>query len=509
MLVIGAGVVEAAVFESLAARGISVALTSPRDFGAHPNQDVPTLLNDGLDTTGKSAAVDVHLINSAINRLVESGNRNIEKTPFLSIINSSDKDSLAKTSRRIVTNTMVARADKPNLVRAEPLRDKEPALRTNAVRGAISYTTVHCPEGAGRMAINYLHDAWGHEANAAVAVNYMRVIHAYKKGDKGWEIELKDSFTGKCISLLAKVVVDSAGSEVAAFPELSLHVQPTKVLRNINVTLPSLVSNKRFIRIVNSKSKRLVISPVKGRSIVTSTELCEGSATHFNQVDPQEISNILRDINQHLKLERDLSTDDVKHAWTTYSLRNPRNSKDTSIDSLPLFRPKEQIQIDANQRVINLIGARLATTTYLCDQVCKAVERMGIVFKTKPSSLESAKEHRYFLQLAHRAELFKDYPQMAEILWRRHRRASFKLLDTLESNPALAKPMVGGFDYIWAELATIRATEMVTCLDDFLLRRTLLGRLAGDKLFEIMSEEDLKKALKLGPAQTPEPNSKQ
>ena len=148
------------------------------------------------------------------------------------------------------------------------------------------------------------------------------------------------------------------------------------------------------------------------------------------------------------------------------------------------------------------MGARASSAYYLTKEIEKTVSRRGIEIKEPNEAwydVSDQGEGDYFAEVA--AGQGWD-PELANAVWQRHHRQAFQILELAEQTPTLALPVVPGFNYLWAEVAAIRETELVACLDDFLYRRTELGRLLGESLFASVSRQKLESALRLGASAT-------
>ena len=75
---------------------------------------------------------------------------------------------------------------------------------------------------------------------------------------------------------------------------------------------------------------------------------------------------------------------------------------------------------------------------------------------------------------------------LSERLWRRYDKRALELLAMIRQDPRQAEVIIEGADYIRGEIALIRDQEMVTCLEDFLRRRS--------KISLIMRPEDIRQS---------------
>ena len=66
----------------------------------------------------------------------------------------------------------------------------------------------------------------------------------------------------------------------------------------------------------------------------------------------------------------------------------------------------------------------------------------------------------------------KGVEPLSERLWRRYGRRAFAMLDDIRADPAMGQDILASADYLRVELYHAARHEMITQLEDFMLRRS-------------------------------------
>jgi len=507
VLIIGSGVCETAIFASLASKGIPVALVATQDFASQTNQDIPFLLNDGFESTTGWAMANSYLNSKSINKLANSHIAGIQPIPYLSLVTESDNDSFSGSTRKAITNSLVNKGSRPQLRRQSSLAAAETSLRVSNIKGAIEHKAAYTPDGEGRLAFNLIHHGMSHGSNNAVAVNYLKPISKEQTKGKPWEIEVKDIISNEVFALSSKVVIEAQHPTSKNIFNLSKETSQTTVA-NTHISIQRFTKLKQFVRLVNTKNKKITLGTTHNRNMITCSRVMKTSSDLDRDAD---IKHILKTINSQYKLEEEITEDQITSIWETQSQHCATKSSENLTDTC-LSGIKNQIEVDATQKIVNLVGTRVAASYQISKEVVKIVSRMGIEFKSDKNKWYSSSdqtEKSYFMDLAKNLDLIDPDSAftLADCIWRRHRTNSFKILDIIESNETLKKPIIEGYDYIWAEIAAIRSHEMVVSVDDFLYRRTTLGQLLGKSIFDQINKSDLEQALMLESSSMKDPQS--
>lgn len=527
VLVVGAGVVESAIFSTLAARGISVAYVSPRDFGAQPNQESPGLVDDGYSAFGKVSSS--WKSDRGTNKLLTPTVGAVRQT-FRSLVRPQDRVNLATVGKNALSGSILNNTSRPHFIRHSQLEKLDPALRSTSFTGAVDFEVMHIPQWPGRLAMNFITEAHSHGNQHAVAANYLKVIAAERISSGYWEVELKDSLDAACISLIAKVVVNAHNPEIASTPELTITDQSDALVKNTTVSFDNFFhessrkpSQPAYLQISNSDQRRVVLHRSANGVIATSTVLCEGAPKRFSEVSESEVRAILGSINtaiKHTSFGREVSTDDIRAASVMHSVKKSNRKYPRSLSDLRSHAPREQLEVDARQGLVNLVGARIANCYYLCTEVETISQRLGIQFRKADSTNETGEVRApiWYEPKSTKQDVLKEYffdtvsevfselagqepdihlRKLALGLWQRHKKNAFAVLEVIAENPSLIKQITPKLDIVYAELAVIRDQEYITCMRDFLARRTHLSQIIGDELFESISEDKLSTALRL------------
>lgn len=497
VLILGNGAAETAIFASLSTKSIPVALISEKDFGSNTNQDIPFLENDKFENNSNQGLTNSYLINKSSNKIENNQTFGVEKLPYLSLINEKNRFSLAGASTKILTNSLIHKSGKPRLFRKEYLKQAEPDLDTKNFKGGIEHKTIYFPDGIGRAAINLIKFGLNANINTS-ACNYLKIGKIEKHVNKPWEIDFIDLIGNKKITLLAQVVIQSQNFGEITPKEFTINNTKLKstIIRNTHATVPKFTS-EQFIQIKNNKNK-ITITPTGNQNIITLSEVVEIIDLTNENNQTETVEELLNSTNKEFSLKDELTKNDLITTWTTFT-RKEKIYKNESIDD-PSRAIKNQIELDAVKNLINLYDSGISSAFQLSSDIEKIVKRCGIKLRANNRewhNSENIPEKQFFYELTKKMNLFEDNEQLVHCLWTRHRSNSFKILEIIDSNRSLSKTIIEDCNYIWAEIAMMRNTELISSLDDFLYQRTNLGYCYGESIYEKISVETLKKALLL------------
>lgn len=171
------------------------------------------------------------------------------------------------------------------------------------------------------------------------------------------------------------------------------------------------------------------------------------------------------------------------------------------IDWTTLSR-KHEIDLDVERRIITIFGGKITDCLNVGEEVAEEIEKLGFVLQTDLGDWfgePTAQVRADFMAQAKRMKLDdlrhkKGVEPLSERLWRRYGRRAFAMLDEIREDPKMGGDILASADYIRVELYHAARHEMVTHLEDFMLRRSKIDLVVrnerireGDGLAEVAS----------------------
>ncbi|MDH3250218.1 MAG: FAD-dependent oxidoreductase, partial [Acidimicrobiia bacterium] len=204
----------------------------------------------------------------------------------------------------------------------------------------------------------------------------------------------------------------------------------------------------------------------------------------YTSVHDEDREFLLRQINERLDLTEPLTFDDIIAERTGVRplvvSSDGDDQRDTDWTSLSR---KHEIEIDIAAGVVSIFGGKLTDCLNVGEEVAEAVGELGLVLEPDLEDWygePSDDTRREFYRQARRMNLdgLRSKPgvePLTDRLWRRYGRRAFPMLDAIREDPAMGDDIMDSADYLRVELHHAAENEMVTKLDDFLLRRSKIS----------------------------------
>ncbi|GMH99362.1 hypothetical protein TrVE_jg13345 [Triparma verrucosa] len=212
------------------------------------------------------------------------------------------------------------------------------------------------------------------QAGAAVA-SRMEVTKINKdKEGKTTGVTVRDNLTGKSFPIKAKVVVNATGPFSDAIRKLdNPDVQPIiKGAAGVHVVLPDHYSPDKMGLIVpkTSDGRVLFFLPWEGATISGTTD-SETEMTEEPSASDREVNFILEEANNYLKLDKSVSSRDVRAAWSGIRplVMDPAKGNDTKAIS------RTHVIEVSPSNVVTIAGGKWTTYRRMAeDTVDKVIE---------------------------------------------------------------------------------------------------------------------------------------
>jgi glycerol-3-phosphate dehydrogenase len=491
VLIVGGGINGAVSAAALASRGASVALVDRGDFAGFTSQESSNLVWGGFKYLENYELPLVRKLCMSRNRLMKAYPANVAEVGFLAALGRSAPFPpwLAAAGSFAYWAIGNFKTNAPRPLSAESIERLEPVINTTAVRGGVEYADAYLKDNDARFVFGFIRGAMD---LGAVAANYVELVSASRSRGQ-WVAQLRDleaSDPDAEFELTASTVVNAAGPFVDGL-NASWELQTDHRIvysKGIHLVVDQITPNERVLAFFDDTRRLFYVIPMGKRSVIGTTDTRVDTA--YTEVNDEDRTFLLDQINARLDLARPLTKDDViaeRCGVRPLVVRNDAGDQ-TDVDWTSLSR-KHQIEVDTNQSVISVFGGKLTDCLNVGEEVAKAAEQLGT-----PLGRDSGKWYgepgrdarRDFYRQARgmRLDQIRDKPgvePLSDRLWRRYGRRAFEMLDDIREDPAMAEDIMGAADYLRVELHHTAANEMVTRLDDFLRRRSKIALVTRDE----------------------------
>ena len=260
-----------------------------------------------------------------------------------------------------------------------------------------------------------------------------------------------------------------------------------------------LTETERVLAFFDDTQRLFYVIPMGRRSVIGTTDT--RVQTPFTEVTAEDRSFLLEQINDRLDLEKPLTTDDIiaeRCGVRPLVVLNDGNDRE-DIDWTTLSR-KHEIDLDLERRIVTIFGGKITDCLNVGEEVADEVEKLGFALDPDLGDWygEPTEQVRAdFMAQAKRMKLDalrhkKGVEPLSERLWRRYGRRAFAMLDEIREDPKMGEDILASADYIRVELHHAARHEMITHLEDFMLRRSKIDLVVrnekiheGDGLAEV------------------------
>jgi glycerol-3-phosphate dehydrogenase len=468
VLVVGGGIVGAAVARDAALRGLSVALVEKGDFGSGTSSKTSKLVHGGLRYLEQGR---VGLVREGLRErrtLLRIAPGLVEPLALALPLRADDPRPPWQVALGLALYDGLARERSlgpHRMLSARAALRLEPRLEADGLRSAAVYSD--CRMDDARLCLETALDA---ERRGAVCVNHAAVL-SLARGPRGIEgALLEDGATGRRVHVSARAVVNATGpwadalrreSDPAAAPRLA----PTK---GVHLVLPRASSQALFVR-SRDDGRMVFVLPWEGHSLVGTTESEAGDLDDLHATS-DEVDYLLR------VLARALPSVEAgpKDVVATFAGARPLLSYGKG--SSTIASREHAVEVDRNG-LVSVMGGKYTTHRSMAEAaVDVVVERFG--FPARPCATARAPLRRPARES--RLDLWRDVagllsPDRLRRILLRYGQSAWDVLALVREDPSLAEPVCPHHDVALAELAHGARSEAATTVEDLLLRRTKVG----------------------------------
>ncbi len=479
VLVVGGGINGAVSAAVLAGRGLDVAIIDRGDWAGFTSSSSSNLAWGGFKYLSNYELNLVRKLSMSRNRLLKAYPSNITQLGFLAALDQTSPfppwlAALGSSAYWAIGNFQTHR---PQFLGPQEIKEQEPVVKIDNVRGGIEYYDAYLRDNDSRFVFNFVRQAI--EAGATAA-NYVEMTSATQHG-ANWNVEVRDLETDQTHQLTAKAIINAAGPFVDELNKKWENETEHRIVysKGIHLVVPRLTENERVLAFFDDTQRLFYVIPMGQRSVIGTTDT--RVQTPFTDVTVEDREFLLEQINDRLDLEKPLTIGDIiseRCGVRPLVVLNDGNDRE-DIDWTTLSR-KHEIDLDLERRIITIFGGKITDCLNVGEEVADEVEKLGFALDPDLGDWygEPTDEVRAdFMAQAKRMKLDElrhkqGVEPLSERLWRRYGRRAFAMLDEIREDPAMGEDILASADYIRAELHHAARHEMVTHLEDFMLRRS-------------------------------------
>lgn len=499
VLIVGGGINGAVSAAVLAGRGLDVAIIDRGDWAGFTSSSSSNLAWGGFKYLENYELNLVRKLSQSRNRLLKAYPSNITELGFMAALDETSPfppwlAALGSSAYWAIGNFQTHR---PQFLGPQEIKAQEPVINVDTVRGGIEYYDAYLRDNDSRFVFNFIRQAI--EAGATAA-NYVELTNATQHG-ANWNVELTDLETSKQISVTAKAIVNAAGPFVDDLNEKWENETQHRIVysKGIHLVVPQLTPNERVLAFFDDTQRLFYVIPMGRRSVIGTTDT--RVQTPYTEVTTEDREFLLEQINDRLDLDEPLTTDDIiaeRCGVRPLVVLNDGDDRE-EIDWTTLSR-KHEIDLDIERRIVTIFGGKITDCLNVGEEVADEIEKLGFVLEPDIGDWygEPTEQVRAdFMAQAKRMKLDdlrhkKGVEPLSERLWRRYGRRAFAMLDEIREDPTMGEDILKSADYIRAELHHAARHEMITHLEDFMLRRSKIDLVvrnekiaSGDGLAEV------------------------
>ena len=499
VLIVGGGINGAVSAAVLAGRGLDVAIIDRGDWAGFTSSASSNLAWGGFKYLENYELNLVRKLSMSRNRLLKAYPSNITQLGFLAALDHGSPfppwlAALGSSAYWAIGNFQTHR---PQILGPEEIKSEEPVINIGNVRGGIEYYDAYLRDNDSRFVFNFVRQAI--EAGATAA-NYVELVSANRMDDT-WNVELLDAERDELLTLTTKAIVNAAGPFVDGLNEKWQNQTSHRIVysKGIHLVVPQLTEHERVLAFFDDTQRLFYVIPMGRRSVIGTTDTRVPSP--FTEVTDEDRDFLLEQINNRLDLDSPLTKSDIiAERCGVRPLVIANNGDDREeIDWTTLSR-KHEIDLDEERRIVTIFGGKITDCLNVGEEVAAEIEKLGFVLEPDQGDWygEPADEVRSdFMRQAKRMKLDalrhkKGVEPLSERLWRRYGRRGFAMLDEIREDPTMGEDILESADYLRVELHHAARHEMITHLEDFMLRRSKIDLVVrnerireGDGLAEV------------------------
>jgi glycerol-3-phosphate dehydrogenase len=482
VFIVGGGINGAVSAAALSGRGVSVGLVDRGDFAHFTSQESSNLVWGGFKYLEHYDLRLVRKLCASRNRLVKAYPSVVTEVGFLASLDRTAPFPPWLAGLGVLGYWGIGNfaTRPPRFLTKHAISSREPVVNVSSVKAGVEYYDAYLQDNDARFAFSFVRSAM--DAGATVA-NYVEMTSAKRVGDR-WVVSCLDLESGTCFECTARYVVNAAGPFADGINEAWSNRTEHQVVfsKGIHLVVRQLSPNRRVLAFFDETQRLFYVIPMGDRSVIGTTDT--RTISPHSQVTQEDRDFLLRNINERLSLDHPLSEADIiSERCGVRPLVVPRESKDTSTVDWTSLSRKHVIEANRELGIASIFGGKLSDCLNIGEEVADALQHMGLDLERDDGNWfgePPAETQRAFLRQARLIGLDdlrtgQTREATSTRLWRRYGHRAFALLEAIRVDSSMAENIFDGTDCLRAELYCAAETEMVTKLEDFLRRRTMIS----------------------------------
>ncbi|TDC01444.1 glycerol-3-phosphate dehydrogenase/oxidase [Nonomuraea longispora] len=476
VVVVGGGVVGAGVALDAATRGLDVGLVEARDFASGTSSRSSKLIHGGLRYLEQ---LNFELVREALQErallLQRIAPHLVKPVPFLFPLTHYGWERVYVGAGVALYDTLglasgVARGvpGHRHLSRSRALR-LAPALKKSAFTGAIQYWDAQVDDARYVMTMLRTAATYGaHIAPRAQVVGFLR------EGERVTGVRVRDLESGEEFEVRAQQVVNATGVWTDDIQELvggrgQIHVRASK---GIHLVVPRDRIQSLTGIILRTEKSVLFVIPWGRHWIIGTTDTEWTLHKAHPAASMADIDYLLDHVNAVLSVP--LSRDDVEGVYAGLRPLLSGESDETSKLS------REHVVAHPVPGLVMIAGGKYTTYRVMArdavDAVAHGLDQRVPRSCTDRIPLAGAEGHQALWNSRHRiAQTSGLHVARIEHLLQRYGSLIDEVLELIEHDPSLGRPLSGADDYLRAEIVYAATHEGARHLNDVLTRRTRIS----------------------------------
>jgi len=359
-----------------------------------------------------------------------------------------------------------------------------PDVKSDAAIGAIRYWDAAVDDA--RLVLTVLRTAVAH---GALAASRTQVLELTRDGDRVTGAVLEDLETGNTVTVRAKQVISATGVWTEQTGALSGSSGGLRVLasKGIHIVVPRSRINGTTGLILETEKSVLFVIPWSRYWVIGTTDTPWSEGLQHPSVTSADIDYVLEKANT--VLERPLTRDDIIGTWAGLRpLLQPGTKKGTSSAKIS----REHTTASPTPGFSVIAGGKLTTYRVMAKDAVdfalgdRADAVQCVTHKTPLLGAVGLSATR------NRARIWSQQygwdSRMMEHLLHRYGSMLQDLVDAIQQQPDLARPLKHAPAYLRAEIAYAATHEGVLHLDDVMMHRTRLNYEVADRGLAALDE---------------------
>ncbi len=483
LLVVGGGINGAGIARDAVMRGLRVALVERADFASGTSSRSSKLIHGGLRYLEQGR---VRLVLEAVRereRLRRLAPHLVRAQEFLFPVYRGGSLGMMRLAAGLWAYDLLAglwSVRRHHMLGARAVRQAEPALRVEGLRGAGQYWDYRTDDA--RLV---LETALAAAREGATVASYVELLGFVKEGGRIAGARVVDRLGMGEVEVRARTVVNATGPWVDVVAGLDAPVSPRlRLTKGVHVVVPRQRVGNRAAIVLNAlrDGRVMFVIPWDKHTVVGTTDTDHAGGPETPPVvEPSDVDYLLETVNHYFPAAR-LGVDDVVSAWA--GLR-PLVGAAPEAGAAPSDVSREEEIFTSPAGLISIAGGKLTTYRLVAaavvdrvvDSLCRAGgashfgrSRTGEVplpgGRSTPAVLATAALSRDGHGLA---------PAVVGHLAERYGSRLDEVLGLVAGDPRLAQPIVPGLPDPRAEVVEAVEHEWALTVEDVLRRRTQIA----------------------------------